>query len=126
MRLHHGRIALLAGAMISGAAYAEQLFNAHYEISVRDRGATGTIKSEFRLKPGEITKLELLPNQIQLSVQSVSAKEYDLHMVITPKKGTSTPARLDKTFRGQYGVPLELNAEGDALQVRGAIAVASL
>jgi hypothetical protein len=119
-------IALLLGAMISGAVWADQLFNAHYEISVKDRELFGTIRSQFRLKPGEVSKIEILPNNIELSVQAVTAREYDLRMVITPKKGAAPRVRLDRTFRGQFGIPLELDVEADALKVTGAIAVASL
>jgi hypothetical protein len=119
-------VALLLGSLVSGAVWADQLFNAHYEISVKDGELSGTIKSQFRLKPGEVSKIEILPNNIELSVQAVSAKEYDLRMVITPKKGTPPRVRLDRTFRGQFGIPLELDVDADALQVTGAIAVASL
>jgi hypothetical protein len=66
-----------------------------------------------------------MPNTVKFSVQPISDKEYDLQMVISPQRQPGV-VLLDKTFRGQFGVPLELHADGDAVKVNGAISVVVL
>lgn len=119
-------LALTAATLAVGADKVEHLLSAHYQIDVTDQNQVGTIKSLFRIKPDDTVKLEVLPNYIQLTVHPVSEREYDLRMVITPKNGPAKPPRLDKTYRGQFGAPLELDATGPALQVSGAISIVVL
>jgi hypothetical protein len=120
-------LAVLASPVCLGAAVSERLFNAHYQIDTKDHDALGTIKSQFRLKADESIRFELLPNNIELSVHPVSDTEYDLHMIITSKRGDSPgKTRLDRVFRGRYGVPLELNSVAEQLRVGGAISVVPL
>jgi hypothetical protein len=112
-------LGLLAGT----PALAETLFVAHYQIDVRDGSAIGTVKSQFRLSAGQVESTEVARKELQLSVQQISDKEYQLHVVLAPMKG-QTGSRFDQTFRGQFGVPLELDAVAGAVQVSGAISVA--
>jgi hypothetical protein len=109
-----------AGADFSAAP----LFVAHYQIDVKDGAAIGTVKSQFRLKPGEISETEVSRSQLQLSVRQLSEKEYELRVVLAPMKGQSGPARFDQTFRGQFGIPMELDTRVGTVQVSGAISVA--
>jgi len=115
----------LAAVLLCCPALAEQMLNAHYEIDITDHDSASRIKSSFQLKVGTTATIELLPHTVKLSVQPVSDQEYDLQMVITPQRQPAV-VLLSKTFRGQYGVPLELHADGDALQVNGAISVVVL
>jgi hypothetical protein len=62
----------------SGAAQAEQFVNAHYEINVNDGDSKSSVRSAFRVKPGESERLELDPNVVELTVQPASDREYDL------------------------------------------------
>jgi hypothetical protein len=119
-------LAILAGSICLGAASPDLLFNAHYQIETRDHGEIAKIKSQFRLKADESARIELHPNNIELSVRPVSDTEYDLHMVITAKKNPDGKTRLDQLFRGSYGVPLELNAGAENLRVEGAISIVRL
>lgn len=108
------------------SAQADQVLNAHYEINVTDRGSTNSVQSTFRSKPGATESLELHPNTIQLSVQPVSADEYDLSVVVVPKKQSAAAAVFNQKFRGRFGVPLALDARNGSLHVDGAISVVVL
>ncbi len=120
-----GYLALVAAFLACAPAYAEQLLNAHYEINIVDKTSASRIKSSFQLKVGTTATIQLLPNTLKLSVQPVSDKEYDLLMVIAPQRQPDV-VLLSKTFRGQFGVPLELQADGEAGKVNGAISVVVL
>ena len=110
----------------SGAAQAEQFVNAHYEINVNDGDSKSSVRSAFRVKPGESERLELNPNVVELTVQPASDREYDL-VIVVKGKGQAAPAvRLSKKFRGTFGAPLELNAGAEAIEVNGAISVVLL
>jgi len=115
--------AIAGGALAGTPAFAATLFVAHYQIDVKDGAAIGTVKSQFRLSAGQVESTEVARRQLQLSVQQVSDKEYELHVVLAPMKGQAG-SRFEQTFRGQFGVPLELDATTGAVQVSGAISVA--
>lgn len=117
---------VLAGLLAGGAAQAEPVLSAHYEINLTDQGATNSVRSTFRVKPGDKERLELYPNVVELTVQPVSDREYDLKIVVTPKKQATTAASLNKAFRGTFGVPLELNSGEGLIKVDGAISVVVL
>jgi hypothetical protein len=127
---------VLAGSLSCAGAHAEQVLNAHYEINVTDHGAANRVRSTFRLKPGESERLELYPNTVELTVEPISNREYDLQVIVSskkqptstasPKKQSPSSARLIRTFRGTYGVPLELSSGDGAVQVSGAISVVVL
>ena len=110
----------------SGAAQAEQFVNAHYEINVNDRDSKSSVRSTFRVKPGESERLELNPNVVELTVQPASDREYDLVIVVKGKGQAAAAVRLSKKFRGTFGAPLELNAGAEAIEVNGAISVVVL
>ena len=128
---------VLAGSLLGAGAQAEQFLNAHYEINVTDHGSENRVRSTLRLKPGESERLELYPSTVELTVEPISNREYDLQVIVAPKEQPTTTvtskkqpatstARLIKTFRGTYGVPLELNSGDGAVQVNGAISVVVL
>lgn len=117
---------LLVGLMASAVVQAEQVLNAHYEVNVTDGGSTNSVRSTFRTTPGGSERLELHPNVLQMTVQPVSEEEYDLRLVVKPKKHAEAAARIEQTFRGTFGVPLELKANAGGLEVDGAISVAVL
>ena len=118
-------LTLIAALLACTAAHAEQFLNAHYEIDIVDKTSASRIKSSFQLKLGTTATIQLLPNTVKLSVQLISDKEYDLLMVIAPQRQPEV-VLLSKTFRGQFGVPLELHADGEAVKVNGAISVVVL
>jgi hypothetical protein len=118
-------IALAAVLLACAAAHAEQFLNAHYEIDIVGHNSESRLKSTFQLMPGKTATIELMPNTVKFSVMPISDKEYDLQMVISPQRQPGV-VLLDKTFRGQFGVPLELRADGDAVKVTGAISVVVL
>jgi hypothetical protein len=107
-------------------AQADQVLNAHYEINVTDKGSTNSVQSTFRLKPGATESLELHPNTIQLSVQPISGDEYELSVLVVPRKQSASAAVLSQKFRGRFGVPLELNARDGSVRVDGAISVVAM
>lgn len=117
---------MLAGLLTSVAAQTERFLNAHYEINVTDGNSTNTVRSTFRLKPGESERLDLYPNVVELSVQPISETEYDLLIVVKTKKQSPSATRLSDKLRGTFGVPLELNSPGEGIQLSGAISVAML
>ena len=118
-------LALAVLCLCGAAAHAEQFLNAHYEIDIIDHNSASRVKSTLQLKPGVTAIIELLPDTVRLSVQPVSDKEYDLKMVISPQRQPAV-VLLSRTYRGQFGVPLELHADGDAIKVDGAISIVVL
>jgi hypothetical protein len=118
--------AIFAALFVCAGAYADQLLNAHYEISVTDHGTKNTVRSMFRLKPGQTERLELYPNTVQVSVSPISDQEYDLQLVVVPRKSPDSAAVLNQKFRGKFGVPLELSSGDGAVRVGGAISVVLL
>ena len=119
-------VAVVGCMFLCMAAQADQVLNAHYEINVTDKGSTNSVQSTFRSKPGATESLELYPSTIQLSVQPVSADEYDLSVVVVPKKQSAAAAAFNQKFRGRFGVPLELDGRNGSLHVDGAISVVVL
>jgi hypothetical protein len=117
---------LIVALFFCAGAYAEQHLNAHYEISVTDHGTTNTVRSMFRLKPGETERLELYPNTVELSVRPISDQEYDLRVLVVPRKPSGAAVLLNQQFRGKFGVPLELSSGDKAVQLGGAISVVVL
>ncbi|HEY4366727.1 MAG TPA: hypothetical protein VGN07_05785 [Steroidobacteraceae bacterium] len=115
-------LALLA----SGPARAEQVINAHYEINVNDGGSKSSVRSTFHVKPGQSERLELNPNVVEFTVRPASDREYDLVVAVRRKDQAASAVRLSKKFRGTFGVPLELNADADAIELDGAISVVVL
>ena len=116
---------LVASIAFGAAAQAEQVLNAHYEIDVTDHDSTNSVRSTFRVKAGESEQLEMNPNVVEFTVKPVSDREYDL-VVVVRAKSQALSVRLSKTFRGTFGVPLEMNASAEAMQVSGAISVVVL
>ena len=119
-------VAVIGCTFLCMAAQADQVLNAHYEINVTDKDSTNSVQSTFRLKPGATESLDLYPNTIQLSVQPVSGDEYDLSVLVVPKKQSASAAVFNQKFRGRFGVPLELDARDGSLRVNGAISVVVL
>jgi hypothetical protein len=110
----------------SGATQAEQFVKAHYEIIVNDGDSRHSVRSAFRAKPGESERLELNPNVVELTVLPASDREYDL-VIVVKGKGQAAPAvRPSKKYRGTFGLPLELNAGAEAIEVNGAISLVVL
>ena len=67
----------------------------------------------------------MVPTDIEMWVQPVSDAEYDFHIVVSiaPNQTPLTPARVDKVYRGRFGIPLELAASDRELKVMGSVAV---
>jgi hypothetical protein len=117
--------ALFISAVCYGAADPETLFNGNYQIELREGGHVSTAKSQFLLKAGEKAKARMEPNDIEMWVQPVSDVEYDFHIVVSvaPNKTPLNPARIDRVYRGRFGLPLELVTSERDLKVKGSVAV---
>jgi hypothetical protein len=117
--------ALFISAVCYGAADPETLFNGNYQIELREGGHVSTAKSQFLLKAGEKAKARMEPTDVEMWIQPVSDVEYDFHIVVlvAPNKTPPNQARIDKVYRGRFGLPLELVMSERDLKVKGSVAV---
>jgi hypothetical protein len=117
--------ALVVSTCCYAAAESETLFNGSYQIELREGGHVSTTKSQFLLREGEKARARMEPTGIEMWVSPVSDVEFDFHLVVTidPSATSLKPARLDKVYRGRFGVPLELGASDRELTMKGSVAV---
>jgi hypothetical protein len=117
--------ALFISTFCYGAAESETLFNGSYQIELREGDQVSTAKSQFLLKADEKARARMEPTDIEMWVRPVSDVEYDFHMIVTiaPNRTALNPARIDKVYRGRFGVPLELGTSEGQLKVKGSVAV---
>jgi hypothetical protein len=116
---------LLMSTFCYGAAESEILFNGTYRIELREGDQVSTASSQFLLNPGEKAKARMEPMDIEMRVSPVSDAEYSFHVIVTvaPNGTPLRPARIEKSFRGRFAVPLELGASEGKLKVTGSVSV---
>lgn len=114
---------LFASTGSFGAGSQEPDFLARYDIELRDGNLKSTFKSQAFLDENGKTAFGNTPHFVELRLQPVSDVEYDVRLAVSPSRSPSKKVRLDKTFRGRYGVPLDLTAAEEKLQVKGTLAI---
>ena len=115
--------AIVTSAMSFGAGSPESNFLARYDIELRDGDLKSTFKSQAFLDESEKTAFGYTPHFVEIRLRPVSDSEYDVQLTVAPTKEASARVRLDKTFRGRYGIPLELAADADRLRIKGTLAI---
>jgi hypothetical protein len=115
--------AIVSGCQSHRADSPETNFQARYDLVLRDGDLKSTFKSVAFLDANAKTAFGITPHFLELRLQPISDSEYEIRVTVAPTKEAPRQVRLNKTFRGQYGVPLEMVSNAEQLRLDGTLAI---
>lgn len=119
-------ILTLAATLLTSAAATQEseLFNAHFELLLNDK----TVRANPHMHSGQNVKVDFEDNLATLVIKRISDSEYELAIMVFKGKDESdrNAVVLSRTFRGVFGIPLELRGRADRVSMSGAISVTAL